>query len=224
MGYTPVQSAGILGNLKAESNLNTGSIGDKGTSYGLAQWHNERWNALNDFAKNQGLAPSDPEAQLRYLDWELKNKEPTAFKALQSAQTPEQAAQAFIHFERPQGYNAANPMAAMGANARVQNALDLYNSISGGKPVPGIMGAAASTAAPAVPPVLDQASQDADLDALTQQQAAPDMRGLLAQMMPQQQQQQAEQTPLPTLDLEPPGGGRGLAFQQIKLNLKKRRT
>jgi hypothetical protein len=141
-GYSPVAAAGILGNLKAESNLNPSIVGDKGTSFGLAQWHSGRWNALNNFARNQGLAPSSPEAQIGYLDWELRNKENRAFQGLQSAKTPQEAAAAMIHFERPAGYNANNPLGAMHADRRVANAVNMYGTLSGAPPMdtsPGAM-------------------------------------------------------------------------------------
>jgi hypothetical protein len=83
LGYNPVQIAGIVGNLQAESGLNPTATGDNGTSYGLAQWHNDRWDALNKFAANNGTQPSDPLTQARFIDFELKNNEPTAYSALQ---------------------------------------------------------------------------------------------------------------------------------------------
>lgn len=128
-GHSPVAIAGILGNLKAESGFNPSIMGDNGTSGGLAQWHNERLSALKQFAAQQGTDWRDPRIQAAYLDYELKNKEPRAYAALQAAQTPEEAAKAFLGFERPQGWSAANPMGALGAQQRVNNAVQLAGAL-----------------------------------------------------------------------------------------------
>ena len=41
-GLTKEQASGIVGNLEAESGLNTTAKGDGNTSFGIAQWHNQR--------------------------------------------------------------------------------------------------------------------------------------------------------------------------------------
>ena len=41
-GETPVVAQGIVNRLAKESSFNPLEIGDNGTSFGLAQWHNER--------------------------------------------------------------------------------------------------------------------------------------------------------------------------------------
>jgi Phage tail lysozyme len=40
----------MAGNVKAESNFNPNEVGDHGTSFGLAQWHNDRRGNLKKFA------------------------------------------------------------------------------------------------------------------------------------------------------------------------------
>ena len=59
LGYNPTQVAGILGNLQHESGLDPNVVGDNGTSFGLAQWHSDRWNALKNFAAKNGTDPGD---------------------------------------------------------------------------------------------------------------------------------------------------------------------
>ncbi|MCF7836404.1 hypothetical protein K9N08_01315 [Candidatus Gracilibacteria bacterium] len=103
LNLTDVQIAGLIGNLQQESgkNLNTTAVGDSGTSYGIAQWHNERKEALFLFAKNQDSDPSSLKTQLAFLVHELKNGESGALTRLQRAQTVEEATTAFNqHFER----------------------------------------------------------------------------------------------------------------------------
>lgn len=67
----------ILGNFKAESSFNNNAYGDyvngKATSYGLAQWHNGRWDSLKNYASERGLDVSSDAAQIGYLIKELKS-------------------------------------------------------------------------------------------------------------------------------------------------------
>ncbi|MFA4974364.1 MAG: phage tail tip lysozyme [bacterium] len=130
-GYSPVQAAGIIGNLAHESRLDpTNATGDNGTSGGLAQWHNDRWANLKNFAQGQGADWRDPKVQIAFLDNELHSTEAPTLSRLQAAKTPEEAAQAFIGFERPKGYTPDNPMGAMGAAQRVAAARSLYGQIA----------------------------------------------------------------------------------------------
>jgi hypothetical protein len=128
-GYTPEQIAGILGTLQVESGLRADAIGDNGTSFGLAQWHNDRWKGLKRHAAKMGLDPSDTLAQIDFLDWELRNTNQDAFSALQTAKTPEEAAIAMLHFERPHGYTKNNPLGADSAKRRIAFAKKAYAQI-----------------------------------------------------------------------------------------------
>lgn len=78
-GLNAHAAAGIVGNLMTESNLITDKIGDNGTSYGLAQWHDEkpgkgRWTNLKNFAKSKGTHESDLNTQLEFLWHELSEE------------------------------------------------------------------------------------------------------------------------------------------------------
>lgn len=98
-GYTPQQSAGIVANLIAESSLDTKIEGDRGTAVGLAQWRLERRENLE---KMYGDQWHSFENQLEFVDWELKNTEVGAYKALQNATTASEAALIFSdEYERP---------------------------------------------------------------------------------------------------------------------------
>ena len=117
-GYTQAGAEGIVGNLTWESGLNTKALGDKGTSFGLAQWHAGRWNNLNKFAASKHLDPSSAVAQEQFLAHELQQKQ---YKHLNSIlkdpnSSKLDAAGAFMReFERPD--NQSDSMALKRANA-----------------------------------------------------------------------------------------------------------
>ena len=225
-GLSPAASAGVAGNLMQESSLNPAAVGDGGTSLGLAQWHNERRQGLLDFAKGAGASPTDAGTQVDYLFKELSSPAYSGvMSGLKSAQTPEDAAKAFLGFERPAGWSAENPMAASGAANRVRNAAAVF---SGGRqqgpanianvslssqPTPSTGAANAPddsgilarlTRAPAPAPVQDQQQPQGGglLAALQQQdqQAQSQAHGLLQQML-------AQAAPDPT---QAPAGMRGI--------------
>ena len=78
-GMSANGAAGVVSNLLAESGLRTTAAGDKSngvaTSYGIAQWHAGRWDALNKFAKTSGLDASSLDAQSQFLMKELRQKQ-----------------------------------------------------------------------------------------------------------------------------------------------------
>lgn len=96
---------GIMGNIAVESGFKTDVTGDKGTSYGLFQWHNERWDGLKKFAKEKGTDISDLNTQLEYSWHELNSTEKKALKELQNNKnTVSQYAEKFDKlFERSNG-------------------------------------------------------------------------------------------------------------------------
>ena len=68
-GFSDDGIAGVMANINAESSFNPNSLGDNGTSYGLCQWHLERWDRL------KAMYPSSwqtAEGQLNYLLYELE--------------------------------------------------------------------------------------------------------------------------------------------------------
>jgi Phage tail lysozyme len=117
-GYTQAGAEGIVGNLTWESGLNTKIVGDKGTSFGLAQWHAGRWDNLKKFAASKNLDPGSATAQEQFLASELNAKGYSGLKKeLQDPRTSKvQAAGDFMReFERPQ--NTSESMAIKRANA-----------------------------------------------------------------------------------------------------------
>ena len=99
-------ACGVLANIEHESNFQPAIFGDKGTSYGLCQWHNERFSALRGYYSALGLDYRTVEGQLAYLRYELGNKYTTLLLTLQSIDnTPDGAYRAAyqwcIQFEKP---------------------------------------------------------------------------------------------------------------------------
>jgi hypothetical protein len=139
-GYTPEQAAGIVGNLVHESGMDSAAAGDAGTSGGLAQFHNERLTALRAYAASVGKPATDFQTQLEFIDKELHSTEGAALAKLQAAKTPEQAAAAFIDYERPRGWTAENPAGGLGFQSRQSLARSVFN----GRPADMSMGPAGS--------------------------------------------------------------------------------
>lgn len=103
LGITKEQAAGVAGNLYVESGgFNLEAHGDKGTSYGLAQWHNERKQALFDKTGTSESNPPNLEQQLDYLIYELNSSEKRALAALKETTSVRDSALVFAQkFERP---------------------------------------------------------------------------------------------------------------------------
>lgn len=64
-------ACGVLANIQCESNFATTAVGDGGTSYGLCQWHLERFSSLIAFCINGGYDFHMMEGQLKYMSAEL---------------------------------------------------------------------------------------------------------------------------------------------------------
>lgn len=122
-GLTKEQAAGVVGNLVQESGLNTTAAGDGGTSHGIAQWRGERLENLKQYASEKGADWQDFNTQIDFILHELKTDEKAAWEALQNAGTAEQAAAAFIGYERPKGWTASDPRGGHGWENRAGHAL-----------------------------------------------------------------------------------------------------
>lgn len=149
-GLSPVQAAGIVGNLQGESGqrLNTQTINPKdgrdgSDSIGIAQWNSGRAQALKDYAASKGTPHTDLTTQLEFLHSELKGPEKAAYDKLLAAQTPEEATRAMLAFERPKDWNVpgSHPQ-------RTQYAAKAFAQYGGGQPGPSPQATAASPGAP----------------------------------------------------------------------------
>jgi hypothetical protein len=68
-------AAGILANMRYESGFSPVALGDAGTSFGLCQWHNERWDALIDFCSENGYDWHTTNGQMHFLIHEITTYE-----------------------------------------------------------------------------------------------------------------------------------------------------
>ena len=106
MGFSPAAACGILANIKQESGFDPHSIGDGGTSYGLCQWHNERWTRLRNWCQSNGLDETTVAGQCEYLVYELQTYYSDVWNYLTSVENTSQGSYdaAYywcVHFEVP---------------------------------------------------------------------------------------------------------------------------
>lgn len=139
MGFTATAAAGVVGNLVQESGLRTDAIGDNGTSGGLAQWHNERWEALKRFAAARGKDWTDLDTQIEFLAEEMRTSYADTYAKMQSAELPEIAGKIMTdEYEKPDSASAnyaqrqANARAAYEAMQSGNKRADDYHGGGGG--------------------------------------------------------------------------------------------
>lgn len=139
MGFTASAAAGVVGNLVQESGLRTDAIGDNGTSGGLAQWHNERWEKLKRFAAARGKDWTDLDTQIEFLAEEMRTSYADTYAKMQSAELPEIAGQIMTdEYEIPDPASAnyaqrqANARAAYEAMRSGNKQADDYHGGGGG--------------------------------------------------------------------------------------------
>ena len=111
LSLSTAAACGVLANIEHESAFQPTIFGDKGTSYGLCQWHNERFTALRSYCSALGLDYRTVEGQMAYLRYELGNNYTTLLLTLQAIDnTPDGAYRAAylwcIQFERPSNAEA----------------------------------------------------------------------------------------------------------------------
>lgn len=93
-GYTKEQSAGIVGNLMQENRALDPKVANSIGHKGIAQWDpKDRYPKMAEFAKSKGLDPNTLEAQLQFVEQELKTGSGGLSKArLQGTKSVEEAA------------------------------------------------------------------------------------------------------------------------------------
>jgi len=172
LGLTHEQAVGKIANLQAESGQNIqawGATGDRGTAHGAAQWREERFRNLQQFAASRGLDYRTTEAQQAFMRHEYLGdpkegagggSERRAYDALAATRTPEEAATAVNrYYERSadrRGVREANAARLAGRlSPSVQNA-------QAAVPPPARSAFAATPPVPAglQPPVQVMASKD----------------------------------------------------------------
>ncbi|RWL14889.1 MAG: hypothetical protein EOR57_31580 [Mesorhizobium sp.] len=123
-GWSKAQAAGIVGNLLAESKLNTGARNpgdgrDGSDSIGVGQWNSDRAARLKSFAAQNHVDWRDFGIQLAFVDHELRGTESGAGNRLKSAQSIDDATAAMAGYERPAGWSEANPRGAHNYKGRL---------------------------------------------------------------------------------------------------------
>jgi hypothetical protein len=116
LGLEPHQAAGLVGNLQNESGSSIpawGPSGDNGSAWGTAQWRGDRLDNLKQFAANNGLDHTTVEAQQAFMRHEFDTTENKSYRALQAAQTPEDAAAAVnTQYERSADHSGRREQSA----------------------------------------------------------------------------------------------------------------
>lgn len=92
MGLNKAGAAGVLGNIVNESSFDPNALGDGGTSYGICQWHNSRWEDLKKYCNSHNLDWKTLDGQLEFLNYELKTKYGGVYSTLKSVANTEQGA------------------------------------------------------------------------------------------------------------------------------------
>lgn len=149
-GWTVEQAAGIVGNLQMESgpNMKTNAVGDGGKAYGIAQWHPDRQDRFKQQYKKD-IREAGFEEQLNFLDWEIKNVELQALKAMKEAKTAREAAIAFDQFyERSSGAHRAQRIANAEALMKTDAAKTTASTESKSTPMTAPEGTSAPDAVP----------------------------------------------------------------------------
>lgn len=113
MGLNSAAACGILANIEAESSFNLSTVGDKGTSFGLCQWHNTRYDDLKSFCLMRGYDYRSLEGQMNFMAYELKTTYQGVYAALRNVpNTADGAYTAAYHwcyyYERPADLEGAS--------------------------------------------------------------------------------------------------------------------
>ena len=105
-GFSDTVVAGIMGNLKMESNLNPSAVNRSSGAYGIAQWLGSRKTALSNFARSRGTSMNDLQTQLDFLWKELNSTEKRTLNYLRANQNASASTIAAMFdklFERSEG-------------------------------------------------------------------------------------------------------------------------
>ena len=107
MNLNPAGVCGIIANILYESDGMPTALGDNGTSYGICQWHEERWQQLINYCNDAGYDWRSLDGQLMFLWYDLNTQFPDLKNMLvscpDSADGAYKAGYAFcLSYESPQ--------------------------------------------------------------------------------------------------------------------------
>ena len=74
INLNPAAVSGIVANMVYESNGMPDALGDNGTSYGICQWHDERWQQLINYCNAAGYDWTSLDGQMMFLWYELNTQ------------------------------------------------------------------------------------------------------------------------------------------------------
>jgi len=187
-GYAPVQAAAIAGNVAQESGGNPAAVNQGEDAHGLLQWRLDRWRGLQDFAKARGTDPTDLGTQLDYIGHEMAGPEAKSsggFLAATDLGGANAALKKYIRYgDDSEGIRLRNAQGFLAGGAA--GPATVSSQTASPTPPTGILSAGAPPASPTGAPGILNASPDDD--GLAAQRA---FQGTLANLMAQQQQQQA---------------------------------
>lgn len=124
MGLNSAAACGVLANIEKESSFNPNLYGDSGSSYGICQWHNGRFENLKTFCNNNGYSWKSLKGQLEFLKYELNTNKTDTGKILDRLKDVSNTADGAYkagydwcyYFERPA--NKASKSETRGNNAK----------------------------------------------------------------------------------------------------------
>lgn len=92
LGLNHAGACGVLANIQLESNFNSLALGDGGSSYGICQWHNGRFNNLISFCNGMGADYNTVNGQLQFLSYELERNYPAVLHYIKNVPDTAQGA------------------------------------------------------------------------------------------------------------------------------------
>ena len=84
LNIEPAAACGVYSDVLTESSLNPKAIGDARTSYGICQWHKERWDRMIEFCDEHGYNWRKLEGQMEYLVYDLQTDYEKVLKKLRT--------------------------------------------------------------------------------------------------------------------------------------------
>jgi len=139
-GMSKMHAAAVVGNLKRESSLDPNAYNSDEGAYGMMQWRGPRFQALQNFANQQGKPWNDPGAQTDFIGHELSTTERGNAQDFYAAQDIDAATKAF-----------GNQVVRFGDKSlpeRQQHARALYEADAGQPLEPGAISQQATGSAP----------------------------------------------------------------------------
>lgn len=144
--FKPHMAAGMVGSFIQETGnfrndvINFNVRGDNGSAHGLMQWRGKRYTNLLAYAKQSNANPADIRTQVSFaIEEGMPNSRfkdfgtVKAFRLFPQTKNVGESATAFVHAERPAGYDG-NARNAHDVQKRINHASSAYNSYDGASP------------------------------------------------------------------------------------------